>query len=197
MSSLWGIIKIPESFGCACMMPSGSQGILPLKTFLELVADSNCVVPEWTRKRKCQKAIEQRTKSPWTSQFMTLSPHMEFVYTAWLFWATLWIRTGSLSVENWIGVNVCTREGMTAGEEMLMIFMGNKQDIYLQADRCTWPLGLFSYTRNLGECLSSTEAEMKKHISHEALNYFVLIYFSFPEARTFLLQLILKTCGTK
>lgn len=36
-------------------------------------------------KRKCQKPFESRTKSPWTSQFMTLDLHMEFVSTAWPF----------------------------------------------------------------------------------------------------------------
>lgn len=96
-------------------------------------------------------------------------------------WATL-CESGQ-SVENWIGVNVCTGERMTAGEEMLMIFMGNKQDIYLQADRCTWPLGWLSYTRKLGECLgkpddkmswSSTEAEMKKHRSQKGLAQYKL-----------------------
>lgn len=77
------------------------------------------------------------------------------------------------SVENWIGVDVCTREQKTAGEEMLMTFMGNKLDIYLQLDRCTWPLGWFSYTQESERMSGETwrqkvfwrasEAETRKH----------------------------------
>ena len=34
---------------------------------------------------KCQELFEWRTKSPWTSTFMTLDLHTEFASAAWLF----------------------------------------------------------------------------------------------------------------
>lgn len=71
-----------------------------------------------------QKALERGTKSPWTWHFTTLGLHMEPVSASRLFEPLRESGQAPPSVENRSGASVCTREQMTAGKEMLMIFYG-------------------------------------------------------------------------
>ena len=135
-------------FYCACVTPEGKS--VPFATKIisrisESKTDGNCAGTDWKKEWKrasVRNSLNGETKGPRTSTLCTWSLSLLRDCLSLL----LWIRPGCLSVENWAGVDVCTRERMTAGKEMLMTFMGNKQDIYLQVDRYTWPLGWFSYT---------------------------------------------------
>lgn len=126
--------------------PIASENIFRIS---EPETDRNCAGTDWKRERKRTSVRnslnrEQRAHGPLRLWLSICAQSLSLLRGCLS--CLLWIRPGSPSVENWIGVDVCTRERKTAGEEMLMIFMGNKQDIYLQFDRCTWPLGWFSYT---------------------------------------------------
>lgn len=111
----------------------------------------------------------------------------------------------SLGVENWTDVDVCTSEWKAAGEEMLMIYMGNKQDIYLRADRCTWPRGDLVTLWNLCEYVGVKEKVllssgwMKKMVKQPSswVRYLTQEICSFlPGTTTFLLLLSLQILGT-
>lgn len=78
-----------------------------------------------------------RTKSPWTSVFMTLDLCMEFVSAVQPFeqLTVNQVRLSECGELNWCGCLYKGTEDSSGGN--LMIFMGNKQDIYLQVDGCT------------------------------------------------------------
>lgn len=132
-------------FYSACAMPRDFSPVAFVAIFsiTEPEADRNSVGKDWKRERKWTNVgsslnWEQRAHGPLFLWLLICAWSMSLLYSHLC--SLLWIRSGSASVENRIGVDVCTRELKTAGEEILMIVMGNKQDIYLQADRCTWPL---------------------------------------------------------
>lgn len=94
--------------------------------------DRNCAGTDWKKERKRTSVRdsfnrEQRAHGPLCLWLLICAWSLSLLHVCLSY--SLWISPGSLSVENWIGVNVCTREWMTAGEEMLMIFMGNKQGV--------------------------------------------------------------------
>lgn len=119
----WTKLHTVDCF-CVCVCVMFFPPLRPLSEKVKLRPKQVELIGRGKGSERC--LFESRTKSPWTSVFVTFGLCTEFVFESGL----------PRSAETWTGEDVCIVEGKTAGEEMLIIFMGNKQKIYLQIDGC-------------------------------------------------------------